>query len=212
MSIDPAALRALALENRPELLAAAERVAVRQAETELAKLANKPGYRFGLTYTAVDPRHDAAALSRPPAGNGDDILGVTFGLSLPVWKQKTAAIAAESEANRETAAAELRRLETEIEGSLQDLQGRLPLTWDRLRLLEDLLVQQAEESRNSVQDAYAAGTLNALDLLDAEHVLFSARTAVARARADYLIAVAELERTVAAPLTDEPYSAEGTNR
>ena len=61
---------------------------------------------------------------------------------------------------------------------------------------------QAEEALDSARAGYVAGTLNALDLLDAEHVLFDARSAVARAAADYAIYLARLEGVVAAPLED----------
>ena len=72
--------------------------------------------------------------------------------------------------------------------------------WRRLRLGEDLLIIQAEEALESAQAGYVAGTLNALDLLDASHVLFDARTAVARSRTDYLLGMVELEGAVGAPL------------
>jgi outer membrane protein TolC len=67
-------------------------------------------------------------------------------------------------------------------------------------LLEDVLAIQAAESLRSAESAYGAGTLNALDLLDAERVLLEVRIASARARADYAIAVAQLEGTVAEPV------------
>ena len=81
-----------------------------------------------------------------------------------------------------------------------DLTQRLPLAWRRLRLLEDLLVVQAEEALESAEAGYIAGSLNTLDLFDAEHVLFEAQTATDRARADYLIGLAELEGAVGRPL------------
>jgi outer membrane protein TolC len=76
----------------------------------------------------------------------------------------------------------------------------VPLSWRRLRLVEDLLIVQAEEALDSAQASYVAGTLNALDLYDAEHVLYEAKTALARATADYLIGIARLEGAIAGPL------------
>jgi outer membrane protein TolC len=95
---------------------------------------------------------------------------------------------------------ERRGVQTAIERSLGELSQRLPLTWQRLRLLEDVLAIQATESLRSAESAYGAGTLNALDLLDAERVLLEVRIASARARADYAITVAQLEGTVAEPV------------
>jgi outer membrane protein TolC len=77
----------------------------------------------------------------------------------------------------------------------------VPLGWRQLRLVEDLLIVQAEEALQSAQAGYIAGTLNALDLLDAEHVLFEAHTAVARAKTDYLVGIAKLEGELGGSLT-----------
>ena len=96
-----------------------------------------------------------------------------------------------------------------IEARLGDLAHRVPLRWRRLRLIADQLTVQAEESLESAQAGYIAGTLNALDLLDAEHVLFEARTAVARAETDYLVGIAELEGAVGAPLNDTAIAERG---
>ncbi len=49
-----------------------------------------------------------------------------------------------------------------------------------------------------------AGTLTALELFDAEHMLFEAETAVARATADYQIALARLEGTVGVSIERVP--------
>ncbi len=111
-----------------------------------------------------------------------------------------------------TAAEESKRsLVAGIETGIGDLSRRLPLDWQQLRLLEDLLIVQAEEALDSAQAGYIASTLNALDLLDAEHVLFQAHTATARARADYLIGVAQLEGALAAPLAS-PTTTERSDR
>jgi outer membrane protein TolC len=63
-----------------------------------------------------------------------------------------------------------------------------------------VLLVQAEQSLQSAEAGYAAGTLNALDLLDAERVLLEVRTGTERARADHAIALARLEGAVGAPL------------
>ena len=92
-----------------------------------------------------------------------------------------------------------------LTADLDELTDRIPLGWQQLRLLDDVLIVQAEEALDSARAGYVAGALNALDLLDAEHVLFGARTAVARAAADYAIYLARLEGVVAEPL-EEPRS------
>ena len=89
---------------------------------------------------------------------------------------------------------------TGIDRSLGELTERLDLTWRQLRLFDDVLVIQAEESLSSAESAYSAGNINALDLLDAERVLLDVRTSTARARADWAITLARLEGAVGRPI------------
>jgi outer membrane protein TolC len=185
-----------ALRGRPELSAAETRIARAETLVELAEKGYRPDFRVGLIYTVVDPRDDAPGRLQPPPGNGDDILGIQGGITLPVWRRKLAA-GVEEAVELQTSAEEAKRdLIATIAAAIGDLTQRVPLSWQQLRLVEDLLIVQAEEALESAQAGYIAGTLNALDLLDAEHVLFEAHTAVARARADYLIGLAKVEGAV----------------
>lgn len=185
---------------RPEIAAADLRVVRAQVLIELAGIASRPDFQVGLVYTAVDPRDDVAARLQPPAGNGDDVLGLQGGLSIPLWRGRLRGEAERAEAEMIAAQERRRRARTEIDGEIGDLAQRLVLAWRQLRLVGDLLVVQAEESLQSAEAGYIAGTLTALDLLDAEHVLFEAQTAAARATTDYLIGFAELEGAVGEPV------------
>ncbi len=196
-----AGLRAAALERRPELAAAEAEIARAETLIRLAETQYRPDFRVGLLYTVVDPRDDAPGRLQPPPGNGDDVLGIQGGITLPVWRRKLAAGVEEAVERQRAAEAAKRDVEASIEAAIGDLTEQVPLAWRRLRLVEDLLVVQAEEALESAQAGYVAGTLNALDLLDAEHVLFEARTAVARATADYLVGLARLEGAVGEPLS-----------
>ena len=149
-------------------------------------------------------RDDRAASLSPPEGNGEDILGIQGGVSVPVWRKRTKA-GVEEASQIELAAREGKRdVLAGIESAIGDLMQRIPLTWQQLRLLEDILILQAEESVKSAQAGYVSGILNALDLLDAEHVLFRAETAIARSRADYAIRLTQLEGEVGEPLRPDP--------
>lgn len=197
---EPEPLIQAALRLRPELRASDSRIAQASVMTELAGRQRRPDFKVGATYTLVDKRDDALGRLMPPEGNGDDIFGIQGGITLPVWRKKLEA-GLEEAAQLQTMALESKRaVEASIERTIGDLSLRVPIHWRQLRLVEDLLIVQAEESLESAQSGYVAGTLNALDLLDAEHVLFQAQTAVARARADYLISLAELEGAIGAPL------------
>jgi outer membrane protein, heavy metal efflux system len=202
VALDLDSLLETALQSRPELKGADARIARAETLVSLAEKGYRPDFMVGLTYTMVDPRDDPAGRAQPPAGNGDDILGIQGGITVPLWRGKLAAGVEEAVALTTTAEERKRALAADIEAAVGDLAQRLPLTWQQFRLLDDLLIVQAQEALDSAQAGYVVSTLNALDLLDAEHVLFLAHTATARAQADYLIGVANLEGAVAVPLEE----------
>jgi outer membrane protein TolC len=196
-----ARLSRLALTARPEVARERARMAEATTMVELAKKEYFPDVTLGLNYTLVGRRDDAVGRAMPPEGNGDDVVGLTAAVNLPVWRRRLEA-AVEEATQRELAAQEgLRGVATDIERSLGDLLHRIPLTAEQHGLFEDILTVQAEEALRSAESAYAAGNLGALDLLDAERVLLEVRIAAARTLADLAIAVARLEGAVALPLT-----------
>lgn len=195
-----------ARHRRPEVIAAEARIAATEAASKRTEKQYRPDFGIGVTYTLVDRRQDKAGQIMPPEGNGDDIFGIQGAISIPVWRKKLDAGVQEAAA-REVASREAKRaILAGIDAAIGDLLQRIPLTWRQLRLLEDILILQAEESVRSAQSGYVSGSLNALDLLDAEHVFFDAETAIARAQADYAIHLAELEGTAAMPIRHEENS------
>ncbi len=194
------ALRERTLATRPELAEADARIRAAQSEIELAQKATRPDVTIGLSYNLVGERSDSAGRLNPPEGNGRDILALFGGVSLPIHREKIEA-GIEAATERRLAAEQARRATAaDIEQSLADLATRIPLIWDRLQLFRNVLIVQARQSLASAEAGYAAGTLNALDLLDAERVLLDVRIATERARADYAVALAQLEGTVGAPV------------
>jgi outer membrane protein TolC len=201
---DPELLRELAMRQRPELSASEAQIERWRASLGVAKKESKPNLTLGITYTFVGERSDEPGRMNPPPDNGQDALGIVAGINLPLWRGKYAAAREEALQSEWSAREEKRGVIAAIERDLGDVMQRLTLTQDRLRLLEDVLGIQARQSLRSAESGYAAGTLNALDLLDAERVLLDVRIAAARARADHAIALAELEGTVAAPVVSTP--------
>jgi len=193
-----------ALSTRPEMTRERARRAQAATGVDLARKAYLPDFTVGLAYTTVGPREDAAGRAMPPEGDGDDILGVTAGINIPLWRKKLAA-GVEEASQQELAAQEgLRSVAADIHRDLGDLLHRIPQTRDQLDLFRDVLTVQAQEALRSAEAAYGAGTLGALDLLDAERVLLEVRIATARTAADLAIALARLEGVLAAPIGEQP--------
>ncbi len=198
--LDPAELRSEALRRRPELVEADALIVRAERLGDSAAKGHSPDFTAGIKYAYVAKRRDQVGRDFPPEDNGQDVLGLFAAVNLPIYGKSIDA-GVEEAAQRRLAAEERRRMVTSgIEGELGDLTSRLDLTWDRIRLFEDVLIHQAKESLRSAESAYATGTYNALDLLDAERVLLGVRVATERARTDYAVAAAELEGAVGTPL------------
>lgn len=200
ISADPEFWRAEALASRPEISRADAEIEQARAAIELAKKEYFPDVTAGITYTMVGPRTDLDAGMAAPAGNGDDIFGVSAGVNLPIWRKRLQA-GVEEAIERRNAAEEMRRaVVASIDASLGELVQRIELTKRQIVLFDDVLLVQAEQALGSAVSAYGAGSLSALELLDAQRVLLEVRTSAARARADYAIAVARMSGAIGQPV------------
>lgn len=193
-------LRHEAAQRRPELTAAAARLAAAGTRTEVAHKGFRPDLTVGLSYTLVTGRDDAMGRANPPPDDGDDILALNGSVNLPLRRRKLEAAVQEAQARRWAAEAAQRQQEAAIEAEIGDLTARLPLLQQHLRLLDGVLFLQAREALRSAETAYRTGKLNAMDLLDTEVVLFEVQIAAQRTRTDLAVAWARLERAVARPL------------
>lgn len=195
--LDQDHLRTAALAHRPEVAAARARLAAAEQRVDLADKSFGPDLSAGIIYSAVGSRTDA-----DPPDNGQDVFGITGGVSLPVRRKRLHAGMEEAVQARLAAEEQVRATQAAIAEEMTDLTRRIPLIDERLALFDNVLVVQAEESLLSAFAAYSAGTVGALDLLDAERVLFEVRVAAARAQTDLANAIARLERAVAQPVME----------
>jgi len=196
LNLDWNELRERALASRPELRADDARIGRSATLTELATKDRSPDFSVGLTYAYVDKRTDADVPK-----NGQDVLGISGGVTIPLWKSGNTAVVEAATGLRLAHEAERRATVAEIHRTIETLEGRIPEIERRLRLLEEVLPIQAEQALDSAVAAYAAGRVEALALLEAERVLLDVRLSAARGRADLAVAFIELEGAVGAPLT-----------
>jgi len=200
VALDFEEFRIRALDTRPEIATANAMVEAAGSRVESSKKAYSPNVVVGLNYGYVSRRHDAAGRLIPPEDNGQDILGLTGGFSVPLWRTSLEAGVEEGVQSRLAAEEGRREATAAIDGELGDLVHRLPLLIEQTQLYDDVLIVQASQSLHSAESAYAAGTAGALDLLDAERVLFQVRIAAERVRSDLDVAYARLEGVIAGPL------------
>jgi len=192
-------LEQVAVSEHPRVHAVEQRIAGDQAWSERRKLESRPDFRFGVGYTAVGRREDLAGRTNPPEGNGDDILGLTVGINIPLHRKRIHAGVAEAleseRANRDLLAAVRDRLRYDVQQATLQLDSLS----ERGRLYLEVIIPQAEESLASAEAAYTTDRLSFLDLLDAERVLFQSRLAYHRLVTDLWIALADLELATARP-------------
>ena len=192
-------LHELALVSRPELRGDTARIERSGALIDLAGKDRSPDFSVGLTYAYVDRRTDVNI-----PNNGQDVLGISGGITIPLWKTGNDAEVEAATQMQLAEEASRRSTITGIQRQLEDLRGRIPEIERRLALLEDVLPIQSEQALFSAESAYAAGRVDALALLDAERMLLDVRLTAARSRTDLAIAQIDLEAAVAAPVfTDE---------
>jgi len=200
VSIPPLALhwnelREVAMASRPELIGDDARIQRSATMTELATKERSPDFSVGLTYAYVDKRTDIDV-----PNNGQDVLGISGGVTIPLWKTATNAEIEATAQLRLADEAARRRTVAEIERELERLEGRIPEIERRLALLTDVLPIQTEQALTSAEAAYATGRVDALALLDAERVQLDVRLSAARSRADLAVTLVDLEGTIGAPL------------
>jgi outer membrane protein TolC len=206
--LDPEELRIRALDTRPEIAAANAMVEAAASRVERKKKTYSPNVVVGLNYGYVSRRDDEAGRLNPPEGNGQDILGLTGGISLPLWRSSLEAGVEEGVQNHLAAEEGRREVTAAIDGELGELLYRIPLLEQQTKLYDHVLIIQASQSLRSAESAYASGTANALDLLDAERVLLQVRISAERVRSDLDVAYAQLEGAIAGPLANVPWEVE----
>jgi cobalt-zinc-cadmium efflux system outer membrane protein len=196
-----------AVEDHPRVQAVQRRIEADRIWAKRRKLDAKPDFRLGLGYGIVNDRDDPAGIASPPADNGQDVMALTVGIKVPIYRQRIRAGVAEA---RESGRANEELLQAVRDGLRYDVQEallRLDSLSERGRLFLDVIIPQAEESLASAEAAYTTDRLGFLDLLDAERILFQSRLTYHRLVADIWIALADLEQAIARPFPNSPSGA-----
>ena len=200
IDIDLEQLASFGREHRAEVQAATARIYGAESTVRLSRRAHWPDVVVGASWGEIEGRRDAAGLARPPVDNGRDVFSVSLGVNIPIYQSAlragtasaTARVRAAERAHREA----VRRVEQEIRTATSDLA----VIDGQIDLLERALLPQAEQALSTTEEAYTSGTVGVLELLDSEEVLLDVRLGLARLHADYMQALADLERAIGTAL------------
>ncbi len=196
--LDAQQLNATGDTERPEIQATEAQIVRGEWAVKLARKNFWPDVTVGAGFINVGKRNDAAGLLQPPPDNGRNAFTVTVGLNLPIRRDKYKA--ALQGAAEELSAARLRRADAhnEMAFAVRDQIVRLQTLREQLRLVGEVLLPQTDEALRSTESAYETGQVGVLDLLDSERSRLDVRLIHARETADYLVALADLERAIGA--------------
>ena len=196
VNLDREHLLGLGGRNRHELLAAAALVQAGEEAVELAGMSFRPRFTASLALMNVAGRDPLDSVGPLPPDEGKNSVSVSLGVSLPVWKESYRA-GVEEAGHRLTA--QRRRLEEirdAMENAVEQALIRIATLDEQIALLDTVLIPQSEESLHATQTAYETGQVGVLDLLDGERVQLDVLRMRARYISDFLIALADLERSV----------------
>ena len=186
-----AALVQIAKENNPLLQASIQQIERSRIETELAHYDGYPNLSVGLEYIATDDASNSAI-----AESGDDPVMLTFGINLPIWREKYDAGVRESIAKRLSVSREHDAQENTIDARIYKAWFEHTDADRRVVLYEDSLIPKAQELFSASLGGFRAGNLDYLELLDTQQTLLELSISAQRARADRGKALATMNRLV----------------
>lgn len=157
-------------------------------DVETARLRGRPGLTLGLDYIMT-----GEAAMAGTQDSGKDPVVARVAVSLPLWSGKATAQRQASIGRRETAAAQRRRLELDLEDRLQRTLFRLRDADRQLALLTDDLLPAARRLEEAARADYETGRAGFADFLAAGRDILDLETEILRHEADMALALVDLD-------------------
>jgi len=198
-SVDGPTLAEIARRSNPVLLALDERIEEQRIRTDVARKEGLPDFTVGLDYIVTDEAIDSSI-----AESGDDPILLSFGIAVPLWRDKYDAGVREAIARRLAVSFERADEANRITASIQRAWFEHMDADRRVRLFETTLIPKAEESLRASLAGFRTGDTSFLDLLDTERTLLEFAVSAERARADRGQALARLNTLVGEAVPTEP--------
>jgi outer membrane protein, heavy metal efflux system len=171
-----------AFAHNPQLKAMEADVRAAEAGIALAYKSRVPDFSLGLMADAKA----SPTMFRP-----------LVGMTLPIWRDKTAAEIAQAKANELAAKSRLKAAQIDLAVNFAEKSFAYRETGRNLALIENKLLPQARQSLETVQAGYRVGAMDFSSLTDAEQSLVDLKLEAANARTAQEIALADLSLIVA---------------
>ncbi len=177
----------LALENRPQLLAAQEMTGIAYASHGASRMSYLPDFMISL-------KHEDREM-------GTDTWEVMFSAELPLWALfKENGKLRETGARLASARSVLENESNETRFAVESAYATYETARRTLELFAAGIIPQAEMSLESARVAYENGTRSFLSLLDSERSLLGLRLEYVRAQSNFEKAIAMLEMVAGSDL------------
>ncbi len=180
----------IARARRQEIQAAVHRIRGAQHASRLARLSQVPDFTIGVQYSFI------GHATGPVKGSGDNAIGLSLGVTLPIWGHKNRAKRAEAAYRERAARYEKRAATDDVMARISKVYFRLQNAERLVRLYDESLIPQAEQALNIAEQWHDTGRDTYGRLLEARMVWLNFQLASQRALVDYEQMVARLEQLV----------------
>lgn len=177
-------LRRMALDGRPDVLAARNLLEAAGKGVSLAQSQRVRDVSVGTFFQKV---------------GSDQTLGVNVTIPLFVYNKGLAAIA-QAEAQRDAASALARQAELQVSTDVEKAWLAYQAARRTLDIYNSTTLERAGKLRAIAAFSYKEGAINLLELLDAQRTYNQTINAYNQARADYQLALWQLEQATGKPL------------
>ena len=186
VEIDHRAIVAALKQSNPELQAMEFDIEQLRREIDVAKRNFYPDIGLGVEWMEMNMG------SMSGSGTDDDVM-LGLQLNLPIWRRSYKAAELQARAAARRAQHQKQNTENELVARTARTLYEYEDSGRRLSLYGDVLVPKAEQLINTSEAAYIAGTVDFLNLIDAEQTLLEFRLERKRARTMHQQRLAELE-------------------
>jgi cobalt-zinc-cadmium efflux system outer membrane protein len=169
----------MALQHRPDLLAAQQGITAATSQYKLAKANGKRDLSTGFTYTHV---------------SGISSAGFSATIEIPVWDKNQGEIARTHYAISGAQESE-KAAQDAMMNDVDNAYGGFESADEVARLYESGYLKEAQDSRDISEYAYRRGAASLLDFLDAERSYRATALAYRQALANYMLAVEQLKES-----------------
>ncbi len=199
LAADVGTIYQLAEANQEEILMAQVGVDKSDTQVSLARFQNLPDFKVGLFYASIG-KPDVAVL---PQDAGRDAIGLQAGISIPLWLGKNNSRVNKARAEKSRALAEKQMRINAVQTKIRTLYFKTRNAQRIVALYKMDLVPQAARAMEMAEVWYREGESSFTDFIETQSVWYNFQLALARAKADYGINLAHLERMAGRRLTGD---------